>query len=379
MRVIFWLSAVLVAYVYAGYPLLLALVSRWRRSTTLDETHRPEVSLVIAAHNEEKVLREKLENSLALGYPRERLQIVVVSDGSEDGTAALAREYADRGVILLDVWPRGGKTRALNLAVPQTTGEVLVLSDANTMYRPDAIARLVRHFADPAVGAVSGDVRLVDSAQAYAASEGLYYRYERWLQRLESRLGSIVGADGGMYALRRSLYAAVPASVVVDDFVISMEVARRGARVIYDPEAIALEQGTLSATEEFRRKVRIVAGGIQALLAGHGVPSMRRPLLLWSYLSHKVLRWLMPLPMLGAFVTSAASAGGGGFYAVALAAQVSFYAVAVLHWARVPGLVRARASAIPYYFCLVNGAALAGLCRAVARPQAATWSRATRS
>jgi len=378
VRVIFWLSVGLAAYVYAGYPLLLAAAARWRPRTRLDEGHEPRVSLVIAAHNEEKVLGEKLENSLALDYPRERLEIVVASDGSDDGTNAVARGFADRGVRLHEIAPRGGKTRALNLTVPRTSGAILVLSDANTMYRPDAIRRLVRHFADPAVGAVSGDVRLVDSAQAYAASEGLYYRYERWLQRLESRLGSIVGADGAMYALRRELFTAVPSNVVVDDFVISMNVACGGARVIYDPEAVAIEQGTLSAREEFRRKVRIVAGGLQALLTGQGVPPLRRPLLLWSYVSHKLLRWLMPLALAGAFAASVGLAAGDRFYTAALVAQLTFYAAAALRGSRIGGFTGGRASAVPYYFCLVNGAALAGLWRAMTRPQAATWSRATR-
>ncbi len=378
MRVIFFVSAALVVYVYAGYPLLLAAVSRRRTRTRRDEDHRPTVSLVIAAHDEEAVLREKLDNSLALEYPRDRLQIVVASDGSRDRTNAIAAEYADRGVILHDIRPRGGKTRALNIAIPKTSGEILILSDANAMYRPDAVRRLVRHFADPTVGAVSGDVRVVDSADTYAASEGLYYRYERHLQRLESRLGSIIGADGAMYALRRSAYAQVPDTVVVDDFVISMNVACGGLRVIYDPEAVAIESGTGTSREEFGRKVRIVAGGFQALLSGQGVPGHRDPWLLWSYVSHKLLRWLMPIVLMAVFLSSAALAGTHALFLAAFAAQALFYAAAILRWAGVPGFTNGRGSAVPYYFCLVNGAALAGLWRALTRSQPATWQRTTR-
>ncbi len=367
MRLIFWLAAGLIVYVYAGYPLLLAILVRRRRRTRLDEATTPTVSLVIAAHDEETVLREKLDNSLALDYPSDRLQIVVASDGSDDRTNRIAADYAARGVVLFDIRPRGGKTRALNLAIPRTSGEILVLSDANTMYRRDAIRRLVRHFADPSVGAVSGDVRLVDAADAYAASEGLYYRYERWIQSLESRFGSIVGADGAMYALRRRAWSRIPDTVVVDDFVISMNVARAGLRVLYDPEAVATEQGTASSREEFARKTRIVAGGLQALLANQGVPGWRTPGLLWSYVSHKLLRWLMPLMLLVLAVASAALAPAGAIFAVALGAQIAFYGAAAF-----------RLSTVPYYFCLVNGAALTGICRALRRTQAVTWQRTTR-
>lgn len=378
MRVMFWMSVALVLYVYAGYPLLLALASLRRRPTRCNDSYRPTVSLIIAAHNEEKMLREKLENSLALDYPSDRLEIVVASDGSVDDTNAIAREYAAANVILHDIRPRGGKTRALNLAVPRATGDILVLSDANTMYRPDAIRRLVRHFADATVGAVSGDVRLVDSADQYAASEGLYYRYERWLQRRESRLGSIVGADGAMYALRRCAYRPVPPHVIVDDFVISMNVACSGSRVIYDSAAIAIERGTLSSSEEFGRKVRIVAGGLQALMTGQGVPSVTRPVLLWCYVSHKVLRWLMPLVLLSAFAGAAAVAPEDARYLAALLVQMGFYGIAALRWAGVAGFRRGIGAAVPYYFCLVNGAALAGLWRAAWRTQAVTWQRVAR-
>ncbi|MDH3604875.1 MAG: glycosyltransferase, partial [Candidatus Tectomicrobia bacterium] len=187
MSIIFWLSLALIVYVYMGYPLVLLAAARFARLTRHDETYLPTVSLVIAAYNEEKVLREKLENSLALDYPEDKLEIVVASDGSTDLTNEIAASYASRGVRLHHVSPRGGKTRALNRVVPRTHGDILVLSDANTMYQPDAIRKLVRHFADPRVGAVSGDVRLVDAAETHAHSEGLYYRYERWLQRMESR------------------------------------------------------------------------------------------------------------------------------------------------------------------------------------------------
>jgi len=305
MEVIFWVSVGIIVYVYAGYPLILrgltlVLHPPWKS----DDDYEPMVSLVIAAHNEECVLREKLDNSLTLDYTKDRLEVVVASDGSADGTNNIARAYAGRGVVLHEIVPRGGKTRALNLVIPKTCGEILILSDANTMYRADAIRKLVRHFVDPSVGAVSGDVRLVNAAETHAGSEGLYYRYERWLQSLESSIGSIIGADGAMYAIRRECYRAPSNSIVLDDFVISMTVARLGYRVLYDSQAVAFEQGTRSSGEEFRRKVRIVAGGVQALAMGEGLPKIRQPVLMFKYLSHKFLRWLVPCFLLFSFVSS---------------------------------------------------------------------------
>ena len=378
MRVIFWASAAVALYVYAGYPVVLAIVARLGTPTRRRDGYYPTVSLIIAAHNEERVIRAKIENSVALDYPRDRLEIVVASDGSDDATNTIVREYADAGVVLEEIRPRGGKTRAINIAVPRTHGEILVLSDANTMYRPDALARLTRHFADQSVGAVSGDVQLVDSAGQYAASEGLYYRYERQLQALEGRLHSIIGADGGMYALRRAAFKPVPPQLIVDDFVISMNVACAGYRVIYDAEAIAVEQGTHTSTEEFRRKARIVAGGFQALMSGQGVPTLAQPSLLWCYVSHKLLRWLIPVFLVAAFAASAMLARGNGWYLAAWCAQAIFYVIAALRWFDVAGFRRGAAAAVPYYFCLVNSAALVGLWKALMRTQPVTWQRAAR-
>jgi cellulose synthase/poly-beta-1,6-N-acetylglucosamine synthase-like glycosyltransferase len=378
VRVVFWLSVGVAAYVYAGYPIVLALLARWCAPTHRDEGHCPTLSLIIAAHNEERVIRSKIENSLALDYPPGQLEIVVASDGSDDGTNAIVREYAAAGVVLHDIDPRGGKSRAIDLTIPRTRGEILVLSDANTMYRTDALVRLTRHFADASVGAVTGDVQLVDSARQYAASEGLYYRYERQLQTLEARLHSVVGADGGMYALRRAAYRVVPPDVIVDDLVIAMNVACAGYRVTYDPDAVATEQGTHTGAEEFRRKVRIVAGGVQALMGGHGVPTLAQPSLLWCYLSHKVLRWTIPLFLIAALSASALLARDSAWYLAALCAQATFYLVAVLRWCDVAGVRRVAATTVPYYFCLVNSAALLGMWKALARTQPVTWQRAAR-
>jgi biofilm PGA synthesis N-glycosyltransferase PgaC len=377
MRVIFWLSLGLTVYVYAGYPLILAMLRRWAHPTISDEHHCPFLSLVIAAYNEEKVLHEKLQNSLALQYPRAKLEIVVASDGSTDATNTIVKAYEKSGVVLHQVIPRGGKARALGTVVPQVRGEIIVLSDANTMYHPDALQKLVRHFADRTVGAVSGDVQLVDAAPSHARSESLYYRYERWLQSVESELGSIVGADGAMYALRRSLFAPPSVGLILDDFVISMNVARSGYRVLYEPEAVATEQGTLSSQEEFLRKVRIVSGGMQALRRGEGLPRWRQPFLLFCYVSHKLLRWFVPcfllLLLLSSFWLSTIS-----LYAVAYYGQLLFYGAAGVYAAGVPTVRQWVGSGVPYYFCLVNGAALVGLWKGLFQTSSGMWQRTER-
>ncbi|MGE0823672.1 MAG: glycosyltransferase family 2 protein [Candidatus Binatia bacterium] len=377
MIVIFWICLCVILYVYFGYPLILAALQPWARPTSRDETLLPQVSLVIAAYNEEKVIRDKLDNSLALDYPEDRREIVVASDGSTDATNTIVKDYAGRGVILHEVIPRGGKARALGLTVPNTHGDILVLSDANTIYRPDALRKLVRHFADPTVGAVSGDVRLIDAGESHAESEGLYYRYERWLQTMESRVGSIIGADGAMYAVRREHFRSPSAGLILDDFVISMSVARLGYRVLYDPEAVATEESTQTSQEEFRRKVRIIAGGMQALQRGEGLPRWQQPLLLFCYVSHKLLRWLVPCFLVFLFFASICLMNSPVYW-FAMYSQLIFYGVALLYAIGFMGIRRLSGGGIPYYFCLVNGAALLGLWKGLFGTQSGTWQRTTR-
>lgn len=377
MRIAFWTAFAISAYVYFGYPALLALVRRRPAIRDLPDERLPTVTLIIAAHDEEAVIEEKLSNSLALDYPSDRLSIVVASDGSTDRTNAIVQSFSRSGIRLEEITPRGGKTRALNAVVPRAQGEITVLSDANTMFRPDAIRKLVRHFADPHVGCVSGDVRLIGSAEEYADSESTYYRYERFIQQQESALGAIIGADGGMYALRHSFFRHVPDDVVVDDFVISMNVAREGFAVRYEPEAVAIEQGTLSGQEEFRRKVRVIAGGIQALMRGVGVPRRSQVRLLWCYLSHKLLRWLMPVMLVVMFFASLRLAGDAVF-AVLVALQVVFYATALVHQPLLRRGWNLRVTSLPYYFCLVNAAAAFGIVRGFSGRQRSAWSRTRR-
>ena len=371
-------------YAYFGYPAVIWLASRlWGRPHREAETE-PTVSLLIPAHNEVAVIRAKVENSLALDYPREKLQVRVISDGSTDGTDEIVRAYEPVGVELQRVEVRAGKPNAVNQAVPFARGEILLLCDANTLFAADAVRRLVRHFADPQVGAVTGDVRLRSKEVSYGEGEGLFYRIERLLQTCESRLWTTIGVDGGMYALRRELYVPLQPDTLIDDFVTAMNVARTGARVVYDPQAVATEDAVADPTQEFRRRTRTVAGGFQTLLEGRGRPRWNQPGLWLGYLSHKVLRWISPflmiLLMAGAVAAVVAGWNGGWPWIAALGllgGQVLFYLLATAGAL----LVRRRLAGplcLPYYFCLTNLAALVGFFKWLAKAQPVTWAHADR-
>lgn len=374
-------ALLLIVYVYAGYPLLLGTLRllRGKRRHSTDEI-TPRVSLIIPAHNECKVIREKLDNSLKIDYPAGCLEIIVASDGSEDATNGIVGEYDSQGVKLLAYTPRAGKISVLNRTIPAAAGEIIVLCDANVLFLPNALSCLVRHFADPTVGAVTGDVRIKSEDAPFGEGEGLYYKYERFIQLRESELGSTVTVDGGMYALRKELFRTLPADTILDDFIIGMNVALAGKRVLYDPSAIATENATVDVWQEFRRKVRIVAGAFRELLRGQGVPSPLRPQLFWSYLSHKVLRWLVPwclLIILAANLTLVWRPAPHRLAVILLLAQATFYGCALI------GLTRANTRwpavvGVPFYFCLVNTAAWLGSLRGVAGIERVTWKKAER-
>jgi len=283
-------------------------------------------------------------------------------------------------VKLLAFTPRGGKISVLNRAIPAASGELVVLCDANVMFLPDAVARLVRHFADPRVGAVTGDVRIKSADAPFGEGEGLYYKYERFIQLRESELGSTVTVDGGMYVIRKHLFRPLPGNTILDDFVIGMNVALSGPRVLYDPSAVATENATLDIRQEFRRKVRIVAGAFRELLRGQGVPSPLRPQLFWSYVSHKVFRWLVPwclLVILAVNVALIARPAAGVSAVALLLAQAAFYGCALV------GLTRPNARwpavvGVPFYFCMVNAAAWLGSLRGVTGIERVTWKKAER-
>lgn len=377
MATLFWILFGLAAWVYAGYPLLLALlgpVMSRRSHGPIPDDHLPSVTLVVSAFNEERVIAEKIRNSLALDYPRERLDIVVVSDASDDGTDDVVRSFAGEGVRLLRMADRGGKTLGLNAAVASSAADVVVFSDANAMYDRQAIRELVAPLADASVGGVVGESRYYTGEHRAEQSEGLYWRYETAIKTLETRIGSVVGGDGAIYAIRRSLYVPMRADAL-SDFVNPLQIVRAGRRCVYRPEACSYEKAGDSFHKEFRRKVRIVNRAWRAMMT---MPELLNPFRFgffsFQLFSHKLLRWLMPLLMAGMLVVNAILASQSAFYAWLLAAQIAFYALALLghalrERADLPGFV-----SVPYYFCLVNVASALGIIDAYRGRTYTTWS-----
>ena len=374
MEFIFQLSFWTLAYVYAGYPLLVWLLSRvfGREPSRRDIT--PSVSLLLPVYDEEAHIEAKLTNSLALDYPKDKLEIVVASDGSTDRTNALAKTFEAQGVRLLAVRDNIGKSAILSRTVPLVRGEIVVFSDATIELEPDAVRKLVRHFADARVGAVSAAYRLRPSADLRASGEGLYWRYEAFLKRQESRLHSVIGAHGPCYAIRKALFARLGATQINDDYLIPMRVIAQGYRVVYDPDVVVWERELVSVEGEFARRRRIAAGNCQQIVS---LRRMLSPFYGWvalCFFSHKVLRTLAPLFLVALFVSSLWLPQPLG--ALALALQAALYGSAVAGYLCQWRGWKVRWLSAPLYFCLGNLAMLAGVLRYCFGKHRVVWERA---
>ena len=369
------IALLLFVYPFAIYPVAVRLLPRWRPARRREaHAEEPRVVMVICALNEQKIIRAKLENCLELKWPGGRVRVVVVSDGSTDATAAIAREFAAQGVELVEREQRRGKIANLNAVVPALEEDIVVLSDANVLYHADALRHLLACLEDPEVGCVSGKVVLTDSAPELDAPTGGYYSLEWMLQQQASGIYSMPGADGAMYALRRELFRPCPPDTLIEDFVIPMAVLRQGRRVVFAPEAVGWERGPANLSEEFRRKVRIAAGAAQALLRGNAWPR-KAPLRFWVvFVSHKLLRWLSPLTGLATLLLAIAcidTAPGrlvlAGFLATAALACVRL----LTGWGHL-------AVSAPFYFLFGQAALALGLVKGVLRRQSVLWAKADR-
>ena len=386
---LFWLGCAVIFYSYAGYGLLLWL---WvgRRAPRTPEPPAPQnlppVTLVVPAYNESDVILIKLRNCLELDYPRERLEVVFVTDGSTDGSERLPAEYpvpADLRLRVLHQPERRGKLAAVERVMPQVTMPITVFSDANALLNPQALVNLVKHYADPTVGAVAGEKRVHFGATAgvEGVGEGIYWRYESLLKRLDAALYSVVGAAGELFSIRTALYESSPPDTLIEDFYLSLRIAMRGRRVAYAPDAYAVEGHSATLAEELKRKVRIAAGGLQAIARLPGLLNpWRYRVLTFQYVSHRVLRWTLA-PLLLPCVLAAnivLAAQGSWFYVLLLIAQVSFYAAAVCGWTLEQLGKRIKLFYIPLYFCVMNYAVYAGAWRLLRGRQSAVWEKAQR-
>lgn len=380
LEYLFWAAAAVVAYTYFGYGLLAGLwAALLGKRPALPSGFEPDVTLVVPAYNEADILEAKIANCRALEYPADKLRLLFITDGSTDHSAQVLARYPS--IWHLHSPLRGGKSMAENRAMAHVTTPYVVFTDCNTDLNPAAVRALVQHYQDPRVGAVSGEKKIKAQGSAPAAGEGLYWRYESFLKRCDSRIYSLMGAAGELVSFRTALFAPLEPDTVLDDFVQSLRIVERGYRVVYEPRAYAAEEASVSLAEEWKRKVRICAGGWQSMVRLRALLNpFRQPLVTLLYVSHRVLRWsLAPLALVLLLVLSAALAGqAGGLYALLLAAQVLFYLAAGLGWQATDAGRSPKLLIVALYFCMMNAAAFAGFWRFLRKAQPAAWEKATR-
>jgi cellulose synthase/poly-beta-1,6-N-acetylglucosamine synthase-like glycosyltransferase len=375
LEILIWTAVAVIVYVFVGYPVLLWTLARTRARRVTQADITPTVTLIISAFNEAAVIGRKIDNALALDYPRERLEIMVISDASSDATDEIVSSYADCGVRLVRMAQRGGKTLGLNAGVAQARGELLVFSDANILYRRDALRRLVCSFADPGVGCVTGDSRYEDAPDSAAhRQENTYWGYERFIRTQESRIGSTVGGDGAIFAIRRELYRPLPHDAI-NDLVLPLRIVLEGHRAVFEPSAVGVEPSAGTFEREFRRKRRIVNRSWRGVMSLPGLLSPRRAgLFAWQVWSHKVLRWLI-LPFVLVAGSGCVIAYGQGLVyqvgALGFVASLLLAAAGAVLPARVPAIGRLAHTA--FYFYLVNVAALVGILSALSGRVDVVW------
>ncbi len=390
LKIIFWILLFIIFYAYIGYGILLYMLVKTKRlfgkaKVEAQPGYEPDVTLFITAYNEKDYVAEKIKNSLELEYPKQKLQMVWVTDGSDDGTPDILRQY--HGVEVYHVPQRSGKITAMNRGMQFVKTPIVVFCDANTMLGRESIRRIVRLFSDPKVGCVSGEKRIFgkEKDSAAGAGEGLYWKYESTLKKWDAELYSVVGAAGELFAIRTELYQEVERDTLLDDFIISLRVAQKGYTIQYDPEAYAIETASANVKEELKRKIRISAGGIQSVIRMHSLLNLfKYGTLSFQYISHRVLRWtLAPLSLLfmliiGLFLALQEGIFGAGFYSILFWLQVLFYLAALLGWYLENRSIRLKLLFVPYYFFIMNLSVFLGFKRYIKGSQSVNWERAKR-
>jgi cellulose synthase/poly-beta-1,6-N-acetylglucosamine synthase-like glycosyltransferase len=391
-EIIFWTLAGIVCYTYLGYALLLFVLVKIKRMfrkklpSAAPVDAEPDVTLFITAYNEREVVKEKMMNSLALDYPVDKLRILWVTDGSTDGTPEMVK--ACGGSLVYHKPERRGKIAAMNRGMKYVTTPIVIFSDANTLLGKKSIRRIVQKFADPRTGCVSGEKRIAmqESETASGSGEGLYWKYESLLKKWDAELYSAVGAAGELFAIRTSLYEEVESDTLLDDFIISLRVAQKGYIIQYDAEAYAVESASANMKEEFKRKIRISAGGIQSVLRLLPLLNIfRYGWLSFQYISHRVLRWtITPLCLALMLLINVHLAEVKGLfdlniYAVFLWTQLLFYFIAFLGWMFENRLTSIKILFVPYYFFIMNLCVYLGFIRFIRNRQSVTWEKSIRS
>jgi len=392
LKILFWIFLFIIVYTYVGYGVLLYAIIKFKRffkigkTVEVDPSYEPEVTLFIAAYNEKDYVAAKMKNTLSLDYPYDKLNIVWVTDGSDDGTPDLLKDYPNTTVYHLDA--RNGKIGAMNRGMTFVKTPIVIFSDANTNLGKQSIRRIANLFGNPKVGCVSGEKRIVDkeSDVASGAGEGLYWKYESALKKWDAELYSVVGAAGELFAIRTELYRHVEKDTLLDDFIISLRVAQDGYTIQYDPEAYAIETASANVKEELKRKIRISAGGIQSVVRLRSLLNVfKYGKLSFQYISHRVLRWtLTPLCLVVLIPVSCILAYNEGMldfglYSILFWLQILFYCSALLGWFLENRSTKVKALFVPYYFFIMNLSVVLGFFRYMKKSQSVNWERAKRA
>ena len=392
VKIILWVLIFIVFYAYLGYGILLFIIIKIRRMLGLrkvfkgNEDYEPEVTLLVAAYNEKDYIDAKVKNSLEQSYPKEKIKNVWVTDGSDDGTPELLKKYD--GVTVYHKDERAGKIAAMNRGMDFVDTPIVIFSDGNTTLGKDAVKEIVKLFRNPKVGCVSGEKRIYQKGKdaAAGAGEGIYWKYESTLKKWDAELYSVVGAAGELFAIRSELYQHVEKDTLLDDFIISLRVAKKGYTIQYNPDAYAIETASANVEEELKRKIRISAGGIQSILR---LPELLNPfkygILSFQYISHRVLRWtLAPLSLLFIFLLNLVLSINIGFfnfssiYTYLFWGQIAFYLLALIGWYLENKKIKIKILFIPYYFFIMNLSVYLGFNRFIKGKQSVKWERAKR-
>lgn len=383
----FWLSLFIIFYSYIGYGLVLYCLVACRRLFFTPEKFimsddQPHVAMIITAYNEEDVIKAKIDNTLNLHYPHHKLSVIFITDGSTDKTAGIIHKHG--GFTLLHQPERRGKVAAMNRAIQYVKAPIVIFCDANTLLNKSCITEIVKHYANPEVGGVAGEKKIISSANMKAASagEGAYWKYESLLKRLDAEFYSVVGAAGELFSLRTNLYQPVEEVIILEDFVTSLRLCIKGYIVAYEPNAYAMEYASPSLKEEQKRKVRICAGAFQAMaLLKELFNIFKYPALSFQFISHRVLRWTacpVCLPLIFVFNLLIVIGGTGKFFMYLFSAQVVFYLIAATGWLLADKTIKLTSLFIPYYFIFMNITVYKGFYRYVTKTQSVLWEKSKR-
>lgn len=376
VTIIFWITLGLILYAYGGYAISIFVLSIFvRNPIKIEEGHEPLVTFLITAYNEERDIAKKLENTLSLDYPRGRLEILVASDGSTDRTEQIVRDYSKKNssIKLLRVEGRVGKTETQNQAVKAAKGEIIIFSDATTDYKKDAIRKIVRNYADPAVGAVSGRYNYITKkGSAMGIATIFFWDYENFIKSCQTRIKTITGCCGCIYSVRKALYEPLRKDII-SDLVEPLKILEKGYRIVFEKDAIAYETTTEHSSEEFKMRTRVITRGMNGILHMYNLLNpFKYGFVSFQLLSHKVLRWLIPI-LLILFFLSNAFLLGYWFYNLAFTLQVAFYLFALAGWFVDRYGKKTKIFSMPLYFCVVNIASLISLFNIIKGEKKTVW------